>query len=200
MFQYHIYSLWRVFIGRQIGKTDLIYYIRYLINDTIKISRGLLSSHKAFMIADYINILTYQIATSRPSTAILRATQISELAFINSGHAMVLLSRVLRLGLNKITRIYLKLRLCCKKQNKEQTVCVFFLFFNLLRFNSGLQSHHVISPHVEFARRTIVINTRQWDSRAISEISTTSYHLQYIPRNMHTVLLCFALLWLCNRS
>ena len=23
--------------------------------------------------------------------------------------------------------------------------------------------------------------------------------LQYIPRNMHTVLLCFALLWLCNR-
>ena len=24
--------------------------------------------------------------------------------------------------------------------------------------------------------------------------------LQYIPRNMHTVLLCIALLWLCNRS
>ena len=24
--------------------------------------------------------------------------------------------------------------------------------------------------------------------------------LQYIPRNMHTVLLCFALLWLCNCS
>ena len=24
--------------------------------------------------------------------------------------------------------------------------------------------------------------------------------VQYIPRNMHTVLLCFALLWLCNRS
>ena len=24
--------------------------------------------------------------------------------------------------------------------------------------------------------------------------------LQYIPRNLHTVLLCFALLWLCNRS
>ena len=27
-----------------------------------------------------------------------------------------------------------------------------------------------------------------------------SPHIQYIPRNMHTVLLCFALLWLCNRS
>ena len=24
--------------------------------------------------------------------------------------------------------------------------------------------------------------------------------IQYIPRNMHTVLLCFALLWLCKRS
>ena len=26
------------------------------------------------------------------------------------------------------------------------------------------------------------------------------YPVQYIPRNMHTILLCFALLWLCNRS
>ena len=25
-------------------------------------------------------------------------------------------------------------------------------------------------------------------------------NIQYISRNMHTVLLCFALLWLCNRS
>ena len=28
----------------------------------------------------------------------------------------------------------------------------------------------------------------------------SGHHIQYIPRNMHTVLLCFALLWLCNRS
>ena len=27
-----------------------------------------------------------------------------------------------------------------------------------------------------------------------------SLPIQYTPRNMHTVLLCFALLWLCNRS
>ena len=26
------------------------------------------------------------------------------------------------------------------------------------------------------------------------------FDIQYIPRNMHTVLLCFALLWLCDRS
>ena len=30
--------------------------------------------------------------------------------------------------------------------------------------------------------------------------SMTPWDIQYIPRNMHTVLLCFALLWLCNRS
>ena len=24
--------------------------------------------------------------------------------------------------------------------------------------------------------------------------------VQYIPRNMHTALMCFALLWLCNSS
>ena len=30
--------------------------------------------------------------------------------------------------------------------------------------------------------------------------ATNPTSLQYIPRNMHTVLLCFALLWLCNRS
>ena len=31
-------------------------------------------------------------------------------------------------------------------------------------------------------------------------LKSTHFCLQYIPRNMHTVLLCFALLWLCNRS
>ena len=32
-----------------------------------------------------------------------------------------------------------------------------------------------------------------------SQPSTEWMLVQYIPRNMHTVLLCFALLWLCNR-
>ena len=31
-------------------------------------------------------------------------------------------------------------------------------------------------------------------------VTSLDIHVQYIPRNMHTVLLCFALLWLCNRS
>ena len=42
------------------------------------------------------------------------------------------------------------------------------------------------APHVE-----IVHGSQQLKSGG---------HIQYIPWNMHTVLLCFALLWLCNRS
>ena len=33
-----------------------------------------------------------------------------------------------------------------------------------------------------------------------NQITINIGYVQYIPRNMHTVLLCFALLWLCNRS
>ena len=33
----------------------------------------------------------------------------------------------------------------------------------------------------------------------LTKVGLFSY-VQYIPRNMHTDLLCFALLWLCNRS
>ena len=36
--------------------------------------------------------------------------------------------------------------------------------------------------------------------RPLHSNDACSEMLQYIPRNMHTVLLCFALLWLCNRS
>ena len=42
-----------------------------------------------------------------------------------------------------------------------------------------------------------------WE-RSMQHFNLLSCHqpseVQYIPRNMHTVLLCFALLWLCNRS
>ena len=44
------------------------------------------------------------------------------------------------------------------------------------------------------------------DVRSLNETLKTLYlssncipAIKYIPRNMHTVLLCFALLWLCNR-
>ena len=35
---------------------------------------------------------------------------------------------------------------------------------------------------------------------AVVFIQNKNSTLQYNPRNMHTVLLCFALLWLCSRS
>ena len=34
----------------------------------------------------------------------------------------------------------------------------------------------------------------------VNALKITQSSVQFIPRNMHTVLLCFALLWLCNRS
>ena len=41
----------------------------------------------------------------------------------------------------------------------------------------------------------------QGDNAAAALLTFFSWmFVQYIPRNMHTVLLCFALLWLCNRS
>ena len=39
-----------------------------------------------------------------------------------------------------------------------------------------------------------------WASVHETSSRKTVWNIQYIPRNMHTVLLCFALLWLCNRS
>ena len=49
----------------------------------------------------------------------------------------------------------------------------------------------------------ICLTRPQWVNIYFSVIafSVAKYaEVQYIPRNMHTVLLCFALLWLCNRS
>ena len=40
----------------------------------------------------------------------------------------------------------------------------------------------------------------RWIESSVSEPMLYLRIIQYIPRNMHTVLLCFALLWLCNRS
>ena len=37
-------------------------------------------------------------------------------------------------------------------------------------------------------------------SRCCQSLFYAYIYIQYITRNMHTVLLCFALLWLCNRS
>ena len=51
----------------------------------------------------------------------------------------------------------------------------------------------------------MVFNTRPLSTlnafiTCITCVTASAALLQYIPRNKHTVLLCFALLWLCNRS
>ena len=44
-------------------------------------------------------------------------------------------------------------------------------------------------------------HTVYWHTRTLKVDRQKEHHyLQYIPRNMHTVLLCSALLWLCHRS
>ena len=48
--------------------------------------------------------------------------------------------------------------------------------------------------------RRVRLNYRYWDSDHYPGYCGRVASIQYIPRNMHTVLLCFALLWLCNRS
>ena len=50
---------------------------------------------------------------------------------------------------------------------------------NFSQYSVGLPKHHIFG---------------------IDSLHLNVPTLQYIPRNMHTVLLCFALLWLCNRS
>ena len=57
--------------------------------------------------------------------------------------------------------------------------------------------HDILSLEALYAEGHIITYIAQ--SQAFIGILWWSY-IQYIPRNMLTVLLCFALLWLCNRS
>ena len=57
------------------------------------------------------------------------------------------------------------------------------------------------SGHVPFDDVIIWCNSIGYLSYMLNaeRYQSHSNMIQYIPRNMHTVLLCFALLWLCNR-
>ena len=46
----------------------------------------------------------------------------------------------------------------------------------------------------------MVLSKPQYINPLRAKFFRGNLNIQYIPRNMHTVLLCFALLWLCNRS
>ena len=65
---------------------------------------------------------------------------------------------------------------------------------------------YCLFPSVALLFRNIIL-IYSYTCKTLSRRSVTSglakmllNLVQYIPRNMHTVLLCFALLWLCNRS
>ena len=72
---------------------------------------------------------------------------------------------------------------------------------------SNFKFHWETQNSMEFRGITGVIEKRKlkvpWNSLEFYSNLTSSMTwmlLQYIPRNMHMVLLCFALFWLCNRS
>ena len=68
------------------------------------------------------------------------------------------------------------------------------LDFKLILMNGGRYSS------CEIALRWMSLDVTDDESKLLLVMTVAACHLQYIPRNMHTVLLCFALLWLCNRS
>ena len=68
------------------------------------------------------------------------------------------------------------------KAKHNKTVCIFLGIYCITRINRIWYHNHNNTEHYKAT----------WHSMG--------YAVQYIPRNMHTVLLCLALLWLCNRS
>ena len=75
-----------------------------------------------------------------------------------------------------------------------------------LQCSSGYQSYDLryffIKPRLATSHEILQrFKNNHFMKRNMSESPmTVTTWIQYIPRNMHTVLLCFALLWLCNRS
>ena len=81
------------------------------------------------------------------------------------------------------------------------------LIFSWLIWICKLDIHSnvvILIWHSGWHMRNIIehFGTSAWLSVYIPQSVARCIYLtiQYIPRNMHTVLLCFALLWLCNRS
>ena len=69
---------------------------------------------------------------------------------------------------------------------------------NYLHLQSGWLTAQHHNPYFLGKVVKLIFNLEQLILLLLCPIQRTE--LQYIPRNMHTVVLCFALLWLCNRS
>ena len=79
-------------------------------------------------------------------------------------------------------------RLYNHNKAKHNKPCAYFLGYTVLTDSYGFVNHILRGRFT--GTGTIVYKL----------MYITLTYLQYIPRNMHMVLLCFALLWLCNRS
>ena len=73
---------------------------------------------------------------------------------------------------------------------------------NIVKEWNGPQVSIIGTDFVVDRRRSILPRISGWPRVQLNEAYFMGHNvdLQYILRNMHTVLLCFALLWLCNRS
>ena len=61
-------------------------------------------------------------------------------------------------------------------------------------------SHQIIANGIGVAMRKVHHSVLSMLMIRQDKDGCLSLWIQYIPRNMHTVLLCFVVLWLCNRS
>ena len=97
----------------------------------------------------------------------------------------------------------------CWYQTYKENLAVFFvsesmfgalntqnIFFFTIWYVCCFAAHHRVCVH-DYWDTTRIIHVAYY-----SQITRVMFSIivQYIPRNMHTVLLCFALLWLCNHS
>ena len=83
--------------------------------------------------------------------------------------------------------------------NEQIRTCLFFSFPHCLLLLIGL----ILKPMLfkTFSWHGLISHNHDMELATSTRFGLfITVMLQYIPRNMHTVLLCFALLWLCNRS
>ena len=79
------------------------------------------------------------------------------------------------------------------KAKHNKTVCIF------LGIYCKPNHLHIIAPLLATFSTWFLTPCRE-SIKGYGDLIFLMIKVQYIPRNMHTVLLCFALLWLCNRS
>ena len=87
------------------------------------------------------------------------------------------------------------------KAKHNKTMCIFLGIYCIwTRMYYTLSCRFVILRRFQTSALLSIVNKVRGYTTRFVDRSICRMFVQYIPRNMHTVLLCFALLWLCNRS